>query len=118
MSRPGKLTGLFVFLAVSSGGTPPAPPPAVSASRGIAIVQDDGSLSGHENLFNLDHSTIRFTPQPAGGYLVEKIPLVWDDSFGTSMAYDGAAVIGSHEVPFTALAFPLGGTTWHSVVVN
>ena len=55
----------------------PAATATVTGIGNVAVIQDDGSLVGHQNLFDLDQSTLRFTPRSEGGYFVEKIPLVW-----------------------------------------
>ena len=90
----------------------------VSAIGNVAVIQDDGVLVGHQNLFDLDRSTLRFTPRPEGGYFVEKIPLVWDDDPGTPISYETQNNIGSREVQFESISFPFGGTNWNSLFIN
>ncbi len=96
----------------------PAATVTVTGIGNVAVIQDDGSLVGHQNLFDLDQSTLRFTPRPEGGYFVEKIPLVWDDDPGTAISYEIQNRIGSREVQFESISFPFGGTDWNSLFIN
>ena len=90
----------------------------VTGIGNVAVIQDDGSLVGHQNLFDLDQSTLRFTPRPEGGYFVEKMPLVWDEDPGTAISYEEINFIGSLEVQFESISFPFGGTNWNSLFIN
>ena len=96
----------------------PAATVTVTGIGNVAVIQDDGSLVGHQNLFDLDQSTLRFTPRPEGGYFVEKIPLLWDDDPGTAISYELQDFIGSREVQFESISFPFGGTDWNSLFIN
>ena len=53
--------------------------------------------------FDLDHRTLRFTPD-GGGYRVENVSLVWDADFGTPLTESRATLKN-----FT---FPFSGKTW------
>jgi hypothetical protein len=86
------------------------PRPMVSANGNVAIIQDDGSIFGRANFFNLDRSTLRFTPQATGGCKVEEIPRVWDGNFGGGISWDGQSDPGSKQINFAALSFPFGGS--------
>ena len=86
------------------------PAATVTAIGDVAVIQDHGSLVGHQNLFDLDQSTLRFTPRPEGGYFVEKIPLVWDDDPGTAISYELQDFLGSREVQFESISFPFGAS--------
>ena len=94
------------------------PAATFTAIGDVAVIQDDGSLVGHRNLFDLDQSTLRFTPRPEGGYFVENIPLVWDDDPGTAVSYELQDFLGSREVQFESISFPFGGTDWTSLFIN
>ena len=96
----------------------PAATVTVTGIGNVAVIQDDGSLLGHQNLFDLDQSTLRFTPRPEGGYFVEKAPLVWDNDPGTAISYETRNNIGSREVQFESMSFPFGGTSWNSLFIN
>lgn len=50
----------------------------------ILLELDEGAL-GQQNLFDLGHSTLRFTPGSAG-YRVENFPLRWDADFGQALS--------------------------------
>ncbi len=96
----------------------PAATVTVTGIGNVAVIQDDGSLVGHQNLFDLDQSTLRFAPRPEGGYFVEKIPLVWDDDPGTAISYVPQFSIGSREVQFDSISFPFGGMSWNALFIN
>ena len=74
----------------------------------ILMELDDGAL-GRENLFDLDHRTLRFTPGRAG-YRVETLPLEWDADFGQKLT--------DPEVTLHGFAFPFSGKTWDSFSVG
>ena len=90
----------------------------VTGIGNVAVIQDDGSLVGHQNLFDLHQSTLRFTPRPEGGYFVEKLPLIWDDDPGNAISYEILNRVGSREVQFESFTFPFGGTNWRSLFIN
>ena len=68
----------------------------------------DSGVVAPERLFDLDHRTLRFTPDGAG-YRVENVPLVWDADFGTQLS--GGTATLEH------FAFPFSGQTWNSLNV-
>jgi hypothetical protein len=74
----------------------------------ILLSLDEGVL-GQANLFNLEHRTLRFTPE-AAGYRVASIPFVWDADFG--------AALTAPEVALKNFAFPFSGKTWTSLSVG
>jgi len=67
----------------------------------IVLTLDEGAL-GTANLFDLDHQTLRFTPQ-GSRYRVERLPLQWDGDFGAPMTSSDAA-LAHVRFPFWALA--------------
>lgn len=74
----------------------------------ILIDLNSGAL-GQENLFNLDRSTLRFTPGQ-GGYRVEHLPLHWDPDFGQK--------IGSPDIKLHNFSFPFSGRQWNTFSVG
>jgi hypothetical protein len=80
------------------------------AVRGNLIVMtlDDGVL-GKENLFDLIHHTLRFTPQESQ-YRVENAAWKWDPEFGPEMSGSQAAIKN--------FAFPFSGKSWNSFSVG
>ena len=53
----------------------------------------------HERLFDLDHRTLRFTPDGAG-YRVENVGLVWDADFGQPLT-DPTFALKNFSFPFS-----------------
>jgi hypothetical protein len=74
----------------------------------IVLTLNEGAL-GKANLFDLDHRTLRFTPE-GSGYRVERLPLQWDAEFGPAMS-------GS-EAGLKNFAFPFSGKTWNTFSVG
>jgi hypothetical protein len=74
----------------------------------IVLTLDEGVL-GKASLFNLDHRTLRFTPDGAG-YRVENLPLQWDADFGPELA-------GS-QTTLKNFMFPFSGKNWDSFSVG
>ena len=62
----------------------------------------------HERLFDLDHKTLRFTPDGTG-YRVENVALVWDADFGEALT--------SPTLPLRNFAFPFSGKSWDTLNV-
>lgn len=77
---------------------------------GNLIVMDlnEGAL-GHQNLFDLNHRTLRFTPD-GDGYKVSNLPLQWDADFGQEL---NAARVTMHNIQF-----PFSGKTWDAFTVG
>ena len=74
----------------------------------IHLELDSGAVSP-ERLFDLDHRTLRFTPE-GDGYRVENVALSWDADFGP-------ALTGGGVVKLKDLRFPFSGKTWDSLNV-
>jgi len=62
----------------------------------------------HQRLFDLDHRTLRFTPDGAG-YRVENVALVWDADFGPALS--------APTVVLKNFSFPFSGKSWDSLNV-
>lgn len=73
----------------------------------IHLELDSGAIAP-ERLFDLDHRTLRFTPDGAG-YRVENASLVWDGDFGPALTTSAA--------PLTRFKFPFSGKTWDTLNV-
>lgn len=69
----------------------------------IHLELDRGAVAP-ERLFDLDHKTLRFTPDGAG-YRVENVALQWDADFGPALTAGGAVTLKS-------FAFPFSGKQW------
>ena len=74
----------------------------------ILLTLNEGELE-HENLFDLAHRTLRFTPD-GDGYRVANIPFAWDSDFD--------AALTSPNVTLNNFAFPFSGKTWTSLSVG
>ena len=81
----------------------------VSVLGKLILVELNPGALGSENLFNLDHSTLRFTPEQ-DGYRVERLPLVWDADFGPK--------ISSPDVALHNFSFPFSGKDWSNISVG
>jgi hypothetical protein len=66
----------------------------------------DSGVVAPERLFDLDHRTLRFTPE-GPGYRVENVGLQWDGDFG-------AAITGG-AVSLKNFTFPFSGSTWDTL---
>ena len=64
---------------------------------------------GKANLFDLEHHTLRFTPD-GNGYRVESVPFAWDADFG--------AEIKKPEVTLEKFAFPFSGKDWKTLSIG
>lgn len=74
----------------------------------ILLELNKGAL-GQQNLFDLGHRTLRFTPD-GSGYRVENIPLQWDADFGQQLS--------SSQVVLHNFQFPFAGKSWDSLSVG
>src|SRR6476659_2233215 len=75
----------------------------VSAIGNLIHLELDSGAVTPARLFDLDHRTLRFTPDGAG-YRVENVSLVWDADFGPPLTESRATLKN-----FT---FPFSGKTW------
>jgi len=73
----------------------------------IHLELDSGAVSP-ERLFDLDHRTLRFTPD-GEGYRVENVQLSWDADFGPAFSGGGFKL--------KELRFPFSGKSWDSLNV-
>lgn len=74
----------------------------------ILLTLNEGVL-GRANLFNLEHRTLRFSPD-GGGYRVQMIRFTWDSDFGSPLA--------SSEVTLQNFAFPFSGKAWTTLSIG
>jgi hypothetical protein len=82
----------------------------VSVHGNLILMELDQGALGTQNLFDLDHNTLRFTPGKAG-YRVEKLPLEWDSDFGQKMGDDPQVTLKNFQFPFS-------GKSWDSFTVG
>jgi hypothetical protein len=73
----------------------------------IHLELDSGAIAP-ERLFDLDHRTLRFTPD-GSGYRVETVALVWDADFGQPLP--------GGSVGLKNFAFPFSGKNWDTLNV-
>lgn len=81
----------------------------VSVRGNLILLELDKGALGTENLFDLNHRTLRFTPA-ANGYRVANLPLAWDATFGDKMS--------GPKVTLHNFTFPFSGQTWDSFTVG
>ncbi len=74
----------------------------------VVLTLDQGAL-GKQNLFDLDHRTIRFTPEGTA-YRAENTPLAWDADSGSELT--------SLQTELHNFAFPFSGRTWTSLSIG
>src|SRR5437879_2230914 len=109
MFRAAALLSAYVFIL-------PVCYSQATAAGNVVVVADDGSIIGHDNLFNLDGRSISFSPNLGGGYNVAFTDPAWDDDPGDAITMDLPAR-QSVEVPL-GFSFPFAGKSWTSVTVN
>src|SRR5512144_553664 len=68
----------------------------------------DSGVVAPERLFDLDHRTLRFTPD-GNGYRVENVALVWDADYGPALT-GGTATLKNFRFPFS-------GKSWDTLNV-
>ncbi|HEX5422089.1 MAG TPA: hypothetical protein VFW94_00950 [Candidatus Acidoferrales bacterium] len=83
----------------------------VSVRGNLILMELDKGALGTENLFDLNHRTLRFTPAETG-YRVENVPLQWDADFGQKMSQRDP------KVDLRNFSFPFSGQTWNSFTVG
>lgn len=83
----------------------------VSVRGNLILMELDKGALGTQNLFDLNHRTLRFTPAETG-YRVENVPLQWDADFGQKM--------NEHDpkVDLHNFSFPFSGQKWDSFTVG
>src|SRR3954463_12881052 len=69
----------------------------------LIVLELDTGVIAPEHLFDLDHRTLRFTPD-GGKYRIENVRLVWDSTFGDPMQ--------GGTVPLRKFSFPFSGKRW------
>jgi len=73
----------------------------------IHLELDKGAIAP-ERLFDLDHRTLRFTPD-GNGYRIENVALAWDADFGPALT-GGTATLKN-------FSFPFSGKNWETLNV-
>ena len=81
----------------------------VSVLGHLILMELNEAALGHQNLFDLNQRTLRFTPG-ADGYRVENLPLRWEADFGDQ--------IKNPNVALHNFSFPFSGKTWDSFSVG
>lgn len=81
----------------------------VTTQGNLIVMELNQDALGKANLFDLDQSTLRFKPTPAG-YKFEKLPLNWDSDFGPE--------IKGGRVALQNFTFPFSGQKWDSFFVG
>ncbi|HUJ31216.1 MAG TPA: hypothetical protein VLY23_08050 [Candidatus Acidoferrum sp.] len=110
----GLLILCAVFLAVTAAPAQEREQPGksigkVSVAGNLILMELNEGALGRQNLFDLGHRTLRFTPE-SGGYRVENVPLSWDANFGDKVEH--------HEVKLHNFSFPFSGKAWDSFSVG
>jgi hypothetical protein len=83
----------------------------VSILGKLILVELNPGALGHENLFDLNQRTLRFTPD-GSGYRVENLPLQWDADFGSQIPRQNP------NVALHNFSFPFSGKTWDAISVG
>lgn len=94
--------------ALDAQRAPGRPIGKVTTIGNLIHLQLDSGVITPERLFDLDHRTLRFTPDGAG-YRVENVNLVWDGDFGPPL--EGTVAVLKN------FAFPFSGRTWDTLNV-
>jgi hypothetical protein len=88
----------------------------------IHLELDSGAIAP-ERLFDLDHRTLRFTPD-GSGYRVENVALVWDSDFGPELSGGGRGdprgILpggAGGTVALKNFTFPFSGKNWDTLNV-
>lgn len=102
----------FAFVPAASAqdrDAPGKPIGKVSVVGNLILLELDQGALGSENLFDLAHRTVHFTPSVIG-YRVENSPLQWDADFGPQLS--------DPRVTLRNFAFPFSGKNWDSFSVG
>ncbi|MGH7620070.1 MAG: hypothetical protein ACREPM_22880, partial [Gemmatimonadaceae bacterium] len=102
----GALVGLSSSLIAQR--QPGHPIGRVTAAGNLIHLELDSGAISPERLFDLDHRTLRFTPD-GPGYRVETAPLAWDADFGPPLTA-GTTTLEN-------FSFPFSGKTWDTLNV-
>jgi hypothetical protein len=105
LSRTALIVALAAPALLVAQRQPGRPIGKVTTIGNLIHLQLDSGAIAPERLFDLDHRTLRFTPDGAG-YRIENVPLVWDADFGAPVNA-GAATLKN----FT---FPFSGKSWNT----
>lgn len=107
MSTLGRLTLLLAISTLPAlvlGQRQPGKPIGKVTTIGNLIhLEIDSGVVAPERLFDLDHRTLRFTPD-GSGYRIENVPVVWDADFGPALT--------AGTVSLKQFTFPFSGKAW------
>ena len=106
-STPARLLALALLCSAqlqSQRGAPGHSIGKVTLVGNLIHIEVDSGALAPEHLFDLDHRTLRFTPE-GNGYRLETVPLQWETTFG-------AAVQGP--VTLHNFQFPFSGRSWRA----
>ncbi len=115
--RPHVLTGLLVAasalptarLTAQYRTTQGHPIGTVTTRENLIVLELDSGVVAPPNLFDLAHTTLRFTPD-SSGYRVENLSERWDAQIGDTL--DGS------RVTLEDFSFPFSGQQWDSFTVG
>ena len=107
--RAGTAAGEHNYILPSQGGQPSG---TVTTQKYLILLELDADALNPANLFDLEGTTVRFTPD-GEGYRVEALPLQWDADFGSLIS--GFSPV---EIELSGFQFPFSETTWSTLFVN
>ncbi len=102
-------TGAAAPLSAQSGPPQGHPIGSVKTDGNLIVLQLDSGAVAPADLFDLAHTTLRFTPD-SSGYRVENLSERWDAQIGDTLS-------GSL-VALRSFAFPFSGRTWDTLTVG
>ena len=117
----GWLRGFVLCLGVGATVVTSAPAVLIAAEGdpigvygSVITVPAAGLIRKPANLFDLEGTTVTFTPDGAGGYSVRVGALAWEDPLST-MSWATREPVPAVNLPF---AFPFAGRSWTRVYAN
>ena len=95
---------------------------AIAVHGNVTSIPAGGLIRKPASLFDLEETTVRFTPNGAGGYVVEVGVLTWEDPVGAITWENRAGALGASREPSATVdlpfAFPFAGRTWTRAYAN
>src|SRR3954453_7047609 len=83
----------------ASQGQPGRMSGKATARDKLIVLELDTGVIAPEHLFDLDHRTVRFTPD-GSKYRIENVPVVWDSAFGNAQQ-GGTVALHNFTFPFS-----------------